>query len=108
MTDDSRDIVIPWHVAREVLNLPMQRNDAEAATVGDYLTALLSDLWRWGEDFNCKRPFGNSSWQYELYEALVRGSLIEGVFDEDGYLESVASESGDRLIQAAIKEMGKG
>ena len=86
----------------------MQHNDAEAATIGDYLSALLSDLWRLGEDFNSKRPFGNSSWQYELYEALVRGALVKGVFDEDGFLESVESGSADQLIQAAIKEMSKG
>lgn len=93
---------------RTVLNLPMQQpNDADTATVRGYLVALLAELWREGEGFSGKRPFGNSGWDYDLYEPLIRADLIRGGFDEDGYVEDVDSEAGDRLIAAAIQELGR-
>ncbi len=59
-----------------VLACPMAQNDAEAATVRDYLKALLRGVWNEGEGFNGKRPFGNSSWEYEVFSALAKGKLI--------------------------------
>lgn len=106
-TADEQNDAIPRHIARDVLNLPMQSNDAEASTVREYLLTLLSDLWRLGEDFNVKRPFGNSSWQHELYDALARTVLVKATFDADGWLESVDHRRADLLIQAAIQELGR-
>ena len=39
-----------------ILMLTMQPNDANAATVREYLLALLKEVWREGEGFNGKRP----------------------------------------------------
>ena len=85
-----------------VLACPMQDNDAGADTIRTYLAALLAELWRWGEGFSGKRPFGNSGWEYELYTALAKQNYIAGAFDEDGYLDDVDTDAGDRLIKAAI------
>ena len=89
-----------------VLSCPMQPNDAKAATVRDYLVALLERLWVEEEGFSGKRPFGNSGWAYEVYEALVKADIIEGEVDEDGYLETVDHRHADELIVAAIRTLG--
>lgn len=92
---------------QQILDLPMQPNDADAATVRDYLIALLAELWREQEGFSGKRPFGNSGWGYDLMEPLIRAGLIGGRFDEDGYVEDVDDEAGGRLIAQAIQALGQ-
>lgn len=86
----------------EILALPMAQNDAEAATIKDYLKALLASLMTEGEGFSGKRPFGNSGWEYDIYAALVRGGAIEGSFDEDGFIEQVDDEEASAIMLKAI------
>lgn len=80
----------------DILACPMEPNDAGAETVRAYLIGLLAGVWEHREGFSGKRPFGNSDWQYEVYEALVRQSFIDGAFDTDGYLDMVDTDGGDR------------
>ncbi|WP_047891751.1 hypothetical protein [Micromonospora sp. RV43] len=91
--------------ARKVLDTPMQDNDTDAATIRDYLVELLAAVWSEGEGFSGKRPFGNSGWDFELSEALVRAGLVDGAFDGDGYLARVNGEKARALIAAAIQEL---
>lgn len=74
----------------------------QEVTVRGYLLRLLSDLWRKEESFNGKRPFGNSGWQWEVYEALIEAGYIPGELDEDGGIldfdEEAASAFMHRLI----------
>jgi hypothetical protein len=91
--------------AREVLRCPMGHNDARAATVGDYLIALLHALWNEGEGFSGKRPFGNSGWEYEIYTALVKAGLVDGTLDEDGYVEQIDDAAADRAVFEAINHL---
>lgn len=92
----------------EILAVPMQANDADAATVGDYLRALLACVWKEGESFSGKRPFGNSSWEVDVYTALARAGLVEGERDEDyGTIATGGGEyEADALIARAIAGMG--
>lgn len=102
MTDISPD------TARRVLDLPMpDGNDAGATTIRDYLIRLLTEVWRENEGFSGKTPFGNSGWDYDLYGPLVEAGLIRGRLDQDGFIEDVDDEAGDRLILAAIAELGR-
>jgi hypothetical protein len=64
---------------KEVLDTPMEENDAGASTVGEYLVILLGMVWNEGESFSGKRPFGNSGWEHEIYEALKNVGLIKDV-----------------------------
>jgi len=91
-----------------VLALPMQDNDANAATVRDYLVKLLAAVWAEGECFSVKRPFGNSGWHFDVYTALARGGLVTATFDEVGWLDmdSAAEGRADQLIAAAIRHLG--
>jgi hypothetical protein len=82
-----------------VLSLPMEDNDAGAATVKEYLVELLAHLWDEGEGFSGKRPFGNSGWEYDLYEALGNAGLIANV-------NSVTDRNkARRLIAQAIRSL---
>ena len=89
----------------EILALPMQDNDADAATIRDYLVALLAEVWKWTDEFSGKRPFGNSNWENELYLALINAGAIEGGYDEYWDLHC-DRPAGNQLIASAIKELG--
>lgn len=93
----------------EILHLPMGENDADAATVGEYLGLLLSTLWLQDEGFSSKRPFGNSDWKWAVYKAMVKAGFVPGtVYEEDGYeyLEDFSREAeitADEMILQAIR-----
>jgi hypothetical protein len=92
---------------KEILFLPMDpaRNDAGASTIGEYLKALLMQVWTEQEGFSGKRPFGNSGWQYDMLVPLVKAGLIQGEFDEEGFLEYLDPEQekiGNLLIRSVI------
>lgn len=93
----------------EVLALPMQQpNDAEAATVRAYLVKLLRELWREGDGFSGKRPFGNSGWEYDLYQPLIKAGLVSGKLDEDGYIDEVDERAANALIFQALDVLAVG
>lgn len=98
MTNSLSSASVPPELARQVLDLPMLDNEANAATVREYLIALLRQLWSDGGGFSGKRPFGNSDWEYVIYHAVKAG------FDDE-----VAGTSAevDTLIFAAIAELGR-
>ncbi len=85
-----------------ILGLPMTRNDANAKTVRGYFVALLGALWQEGEGFSGKRPFGNSGWESELHAALVKGGVVNGAIDPQGYLESIDEKAANQAIYSAI------
>lgn len=97
---------------QEVLDTPMQDNDAGASTVRDYLKALLFALWEEGEGFSGKRPFGNSGWYSELAFPLVRAKIIKGKIytEEDGdeidqYLDDYDSRALNSIIRKCIEAL---
>jgi hypothetical protein len=90
---------------RDILQLPMQRNDANAATIKDYLKALLATLMREGEGFSGKRPFGNSGWDYDLFLPLLKAGIVKGKLDEDGYIEDINQAEAEGLILSAIEAL---
>jgi len=53
-------------------------------TVRDYLHKLLTRVWQLDEDFNGKRPFGNSGWDFDIYAPLIKAGFIAGEVDEHG------------------------
>jgi|SRR6185437_2403463 len=90
----------------QVFAIPMERNDIDAPTVGEYLKALLMHLWEDGEGFSGKRPFGNSGWNWDLYTAVVRAGLTTGHGEEtedDGY--QVHDEGNAKQVVCDIIEM---
>lgn len=92
-------------IGEEVLDTKMVRNDARAKTVRDYLKRLLKEVWEEEECFNGKRPFGNSGWQKEVAESLVKAGIMKGRMDEDGYLDDYDQKELDHLVLAAIEAL---
>jgi hypothetical protein len=92
-------------MTESVLDLPIEGNDVDATTVRGYLLELLAALWRQGEEFSSKRPFGSGGWEYPVYEALLRAGLVAGKFDEDGYVQEVDDETADALICRAVRDV---
>lgn len=89
----------------EVLDIPMNPgdNDAGASKVGQYLVKLLLAVWEEGEGFSGKRPFGNSSWEWELYTALMDAGVVEAKIDKYGEAGLVDRRKADKLIADAIR-----
>jgi len=77
------------------------------ATLRDYLKDLLRTVWVEEEGFSGKRPFGNSSWQHNVYAPLVKAGLVAGVIDTDGYVERMDDRGGDDLVKAVIEYIFK-
>lgn len=75
-----------------ILAIPMRENDAEATNIRGYLVALAEQVWVEGEGFSGKRPFGNSDWHDEVYEAL----------------EAFGLPADDNLIRMALAELAHG
>jgi len=94
---------------QDILNLPMQENDAGAATIRDYLKALLHVIWSEGEGFSGKRPFGNSGWEHEIGTTLVLAKVAKGKYtiDQDGVTEvhEVDYITVDNIVHALINEL---
>jgi len=67
-------------------------------TIGDFLTELLAKLWDEKDQFSGKRPFGNSSWEYDLYTALIENDIVEGKLDEWGDVEDLDKALADKII----------
>jgi hypothetical protein len=94
---------------QELLDLALPENDSGASTVRGYLVALLTRLWQEDECFSGKRPFGNGSWQSDIYDAMAKAGIVAGDHDPDEdrtYIRYEATPMADELILAAIKSMG--
>lgn len=93
---------------RQTLNTPMpDNNDAGATTIGHYLSLLLAGVWKHREIFNGKRPFGNSSWEYDIYDALAAAGFVHAPINEHGQRDYTDEQirDMDRLIDNTIANM---
>lgn len=88
----------------EALLAPVQSRDVGNMTVKDYLVLLLETLWE-DDNFTSKRPFGNSGWRYDIFEAFARAGLVDGAWDKYGYLETVDRATCEEIIKEAIEAL---
>ena len=70
-------------------------------TLKQYFILLAQTVWKEGEEFSGKRPWGNSSWQYEVYAAMIKNGF-EGKLDSYGGVEKIDTRAADEAIVAAI------
>lgn len=89
----------------DILDKPCTFNDCAANSFREYFKALLMTLWIEGEGFSGKRPFGNSGWEYDLYENLIEMGEVDGKLDEDGFVESLDKQAADKIIANMIGRM---
>lgn len=93
-----------------ILAAPMRENDADAGTVGDYLAKLASMCWEYEDGFGGKRPFGNSGWKHEIYDALVHAGIMQGVIEDDGLVGTLDRDERDRidvLVTEAARQLAR-
>ena len=67
-------------------------------TIRDYLHLLLKTLWKEGESFSGKRPFGNSDWEDDLFKPLVVNGFVRGEVDEEGYISMSRISRVDAMV----------
>lgn len=88
---------------KDILNLKIDnRGFDEDLTIRGYLKLLVSTIWRKGEGFSGKRPFGNSGWEYDLYTPLVKAGVVTGELDEWGCIEDIDEKKANRIIFECI------
>lgn len=91
----------------QVLDLNVEGDFGEG-TVREWLIDLLAMVWTEREGFNGKRPWGNSSWEWEVYRAMINAGFLTA--HRDQYDEERLSEDerrkADRLIADAIRSLG--
>lgn len=99
---------MPEVTPQQVLDLPLGENDDSGqTTVRGYLVELLRLVWRDGEGFDGKRPFGNSGWEWDLSSVLAEAGMVAHTRDASGGLDFDAAEARG-LIDAAIDALGAG
>lgn len=91
--------------ANAALELRFDSDAGKNITIRDYLYTLLYKVWDEQEGFNGKRPFGNSSWSYDMYVPLIKAGYIKGTLDEDGYAESFDKAEAWEFVEGLIKTM---
>ena len=69
-----------------------------------YFVILAKTVWQEEENFSGKRPWGNSSWQYEIYAEMVRAGMVRGRLDDNGYVDGADIKQADALILAALDD----
>ena len=74
-------------------------------TIRDYLFKLLMMVWDEDEEFDGKRPFGNSNWDYELYLPLIKNGFIDGKLDEDGFIKYFDNKEAHEYVSGLIRYM---
>jgi len=70
--------------------------------VSDYLKRLLCLVIDEVENFNGKRPFGNSGWLYDIYSDMIKLKLVDGKMDDHGYVEELDCKKADELLMELI------
>lgn len=88
----------------EILELKMT-SDIGETTIREWLRELLLTLWREGEGFSGKRPFGNGGWEFDAYAALIKDGVVNGKLDEYGHVEKVDSDEAEKIVDRLIMRM---
>lgn len=82
----------------EILELRFDSDAGQDMSIREYLHELLWQLWNKGEAFSSKRPFGNSGWEHDLYKPLIEAGIVDGSFDDDGYINEVNTDEANATV----------
>lgn len=107
MNDMTSEAGITTPTPRQVLDLPLGENDADAATVRGFLVALTRKVWEEQEGFDGKRPWGDSAWDQPVRAALVRAGYVAGGLDAYDGVDWLDRGRAAALMDAALGELGR-
>lgn len=86
-----------------ILTLSFYSSDLNRSlTIREYLIELVRTVWKEGEGFSGKRPFGNSGWEWDLAIPLINAGVLEGTLDSDGDLENFDRKQYDKIVLGCI------
>lgn len=76
-------------------------------TIREYAKELVCKLIEEGEGFSSKRPFGNSSWDFDMFKILLQHGYVGGTYDEDNdeIVEIDPNAAAKVITNAIMKEM---
>lgn len=76
-------------------------------TIRQWLGELLSRVWIEKDEFSGKRAFGNSDWEYEIYNVLIQEGVVAGMVGVFGDIEISFTErdKADKIILQLIIEL---
>ena len=77
-------------------------------SVREYLRMLLVSVWDEGEEFSGKRPFGNSDWECDIYDALVAAGFLPSTLDKYGHQTIVDQKHAQGYVRDLILAMCHG
>lgn len=77
-------------------------SDFPGDTVREFLYNLFTKLWMYQDDFNSKRPWGNSGWAVDVHRALIDSGTLEAIYDKDGDLFDYDEREANLLIEIYI------
>lgn len=77
----------------------------KSMTVAEFLRRVLLDFWE-DPDFEARRPYGASGWRHDVRAALIRAGVVDGSFDEHGYVDRCDETAADDVIKDLIDTLG--
>lgn len=96
---------------KEILELEFESTDLERKiTIRDFFKELLTALFKEGECFSGKRPFGNSGWDFDLCVCLAKNRVIDGHnqidpdYPEDEDWDYDSTEAENKILEL-IKDL---
>lgn len=90
---------------QDALDVRFSSDAGDDLSIRQYFEQLLITLWEEGERFSGKRPFGNSGWEYDLYQPLILGGFIKGTLDTDGNVVDVNEQKAFVYVRNLIREL---
>lgn len=91
---------------KEILELKFESTDlGKEISIKDFFKELLTTLFREGECFSGKRPFGNSGWDWDLKICLAKNGIIKGEYDSKYDDWDFDSQEAGKKIFELIKEL---
>lgn len=79
--------------------------DVEGTSLRVMLKDLLTMVLLQGEQFDGKRPWGDSGWEFDIYRAMVLNGFIKGTVDEYGDIYNYSVAECDELILRCVEEI---
>jgi len=70
----------------EILDIRFEHQDLGDVSIREFFGKLCMTVWLEEEGFSGKRAFGNSGWNYDLYECLETNNLIDEGDDADEFI----------------------
>ena len=91
----------------DALNLRFDSDAGNNLTLRQYFEKLLITLWKEGEGFSGKQPFGNSGWKYDIFSLLSENGFIPNGESKgyDGQFIEINEKEADDFVMELIKEV---